>query len=95
LSRDEEARAAELESQIVARERVADTDRARARDRAKAEPARSGRAGGQGLLAARAAVEYNYVVRDVRRIVVVGGAVVALLAVVYVLVDLVHVITIS
>ena len=95
LSRDEEARAAELESQIVARDRTAETERNRARDRAKAEPVRPGRAGGQGLLAARAAAEYNYVVRDVRRILVVGGAVAAILAVLYVLIDVARVITIS
>jgi hypothetical protein len=95
LSRDEEARAAELESQIVSRERAADTERARARDRAKVEPARPGRAGGQGLLAARAAQEYDYLVRDIRRIVLVGGTVAAMMGVLYVLVDIFHVVTIS
>jgi hypothetical protein len=95
LSRDEEARAAELESQIVARERVTDNDLARARDRAKTEPTRSGRAGGQGLLAARAAKEYDYLVRDIRRIVFVGGMVAAIMAALYVLVDVAHLVTIS
>ena len=95
LSRDEEARAAELESQIVARERVTDNDLARSRDRAKTEPTRSGRAGGQGLLAARAAKEYDYLVRDIRRIVFVGGMVAAIMAVLYVLVDVAHLVTIS
>jgi hypothetical protein len=95
LSRDEEARAAELESQIVARERVADTDLARTRDRAKTEPTRSGRAGGQGLLAARAAKEYDYLVRDIRRIVFVGGMVAAIMAALYVLIDVAHLVTIS
>lgn len=95
LSRDEEARAADLESQIVARERVADTERARARDRAKAEPIRSGRAGGQGLLAVRAAKEYDYLVRDVRRIVFVGGMLAAIMAALYVVVDVLHLVTIS
>jgi hypothetical protein len=95
LSRDEEARAAELESHIVARERVTDNDLARARDRAKTEPTRSGRAGGQGLLAARAAKEYDYLVRDIRRIVFVGGMVAAIMAALYVLVDVAHLVTIS
>lgn len=95
LSRDEEARAADLESQIVARERVADTDRARDRDRVKAEPTRSGRAGGQGLLAARAVKEYDYLVRDIRRIVFVGGVLAAIMAALYVLVDIFHVVTVS
>ena len=95
LSRDEEARAAELESHIVAREHVADTDRARARDRVKTEPTRSGQAGGQGLLAARAAKEYDYLVRDIRRIVVVGGMLAAIMAALYVLVDVFHLVTIG
>jgi hypothetical protein len=95
LSRDEEARAAELESQIVARDRVVETDRARARDRAKIEPARSGRAGGQGLLAVHAAKEYDYLVRDIRRIVAVGGLLAGIMAVLYVLVDVLHVVRVS
>ena len=96
LSDAEEARAAELESEIVAQERSADVGRARARDRGRAiETARPSRSGGQGLLAARAAEEYGYVVRDVRRILFVGGAMAAALAVLYVLIDVAHVVTIS
>jgi hypothetical protein len=96
LSEAEEARAAELESQIVAQERAAQAGQTRARDRARAtETARPGRPGGQGLLAARAAEEYAYVVRDVRRILVVGGGLVAALAALYVLIDVAHVVTIS
>ena len=96
LSDAEEARAAELESQIVAQERAAEAGRTRARDRVRAtEAARPGRSGGQGLLAAKAAEEYAYVVRDVRRIMVVGGGLVATLAVLYVLIDVAHIVTIS
>ena len=96
LSAAEEARAAEIESQIVAQERAADATRARTRDRGRVtETARPGRAGGQGLLAARAAEEYGYVVRDVRRILAVGGSIVVILAVLYVLIDVAHVVTIS
>jgi hypothetical protein len=96
LSAEEETRAADLESQIVAQERAAETGRARFRERARSpEPERPGRARGQGLLAARAAEEYAYVVRDVRRILVVGGGLVATLAVIYVLVDVLHVVTIG
>ena len=96
LSAAEEARAAELESEIVAQDRAAEVGRSRARDRVRAtETARPGRAGGQGLLAARAAEEYGYVVRDVRRIVLVAGAMVAALAVIFVLIDVAHVFTIS
>jgi hypothetical protein len=94
LSEQEEARAAELETQIVAQERAVESGRNRFRDRSRvAEVERPGRAHGQGLLAARAAEEYAYVVRDVRRIVVVGGAMAGILAVAYVLVDLLHVVT--
>jgi hypothetical protein len=47
------------------------------------------------LLAARAAEEYAYVVRDVRRIVRVGGSLAAALAVIYVLVDVLHLVTVG
>ena len=53
------------------------------------------RPAGQGLLATRAAEEYGYVVRDVRRILQVGGAVAAALAVLYVMIDILRVVTIS
>jgi hypothetical protein len=96
LSDAEEARAAELEQEIVAQDRQADAGRARVRERPRdAEVTRPGRPAGQGLLAARAAEEYAYVVRDVRRIMVVGGGIAAALAVLYVLIDVAHVVTIS
>ena len=94
LTQQEEANAAELESQIVARDKAAATSVARPRDRARAtEPDRSIKPKGQGILAARAAEEYGYVVRDVRRILRWGGVMVATLAVLFVLVDVMHVIT--
>jgi len=95
LSATEEARAAELESQIVAQERDAELNRSRSRDRSRGETTRAGRPAGQGLLATRAAEEYGYVVRDVRRILQVGGAVAAALAVLYVMIDILRVVTIS
>jgi hypothetical protein len=96
LSATEEARAAELESQIIAQEKDAEQNRSRARDRSRVgEAARPGRPAGQGLLATRAAEEYGYVVRDVRRILQVGGAVAAALAVLYVMIDILRVVTIS
>jgi len=94
LSVDEEARAAELESRIVAQERAAETVRSRARQTAGRFP-EARRAGSQGLLAARAAEEYAYVVRDVRRILIVGGSLAAVLAVLFVLIDILHVISIA
>jgi hypothetical protein len=96
LSESEEARAAELEAQIVAQERVAEAGRDRAKERTRAtETTRPGKAGGQGLLAVRAAEEYAYVVRDVRRILVVGGALALSMVALYILIDVAHVITIS
>lgn len=98
LSEAEEARAAELESEILAQERAAETghDRERERERDRgSQAARSGRGGSQGLLAAKTAEEYAYVIRDVRRILVVAGAMAAALAAIYVLVNVAHVITIS
>ena len=96
LSEAEETRAAELESEIVAQERVSDTAKNRARDRARAaEATRPGRAGGQGLLAVKAAEEYAYVVRDVRRILMVGSVLVLALIVAFVLIDVVRVVSIG
>jgi hypothetical protein len=43
-------------------------------------------------LATRAAEEYGYVRRDVRRIAIVGGGLLAILAILYILVDVVRVI---
>jgi hypothetical protein len=94
LSAAEEARAAELESEILAQERAAEAGRDRARERDRGTQT-TRRAGSQGLLAARTAEEYAYVVRDIRRILVVSGAIVAALAAIYVLVNVAHVITIS
>jgi hypothetical protein len=96
LSAAEEARAAELESEIIAEERAAEAGRNRARERTKvSEPVRAGRPGGQGLLAARAAEEYAYVVRDVRRILFVGGMIAVALIALYLAIDVAHVITVS
>jgi hypothetical protein len=93
LSVDEEARAAELEGRIVAQERAAEASRSRSRQTTARTDTR--RATAQGLLAARSAEEYNYVVRDVRRILVVGGSLAAVMAVLFLLVDVLRVISIS
>jgi hypothetical protein len=93
LSDAEEARAAELESQIVAQEHAAQANLNRSRDRSRgAEPDRMGRARGQSPLAIRAAEEYGYVTRDVRRIIRVGALMAATLGVMFVLIDVLHVI---
>ena len=88
LSETEEARAAELEQEIVARERAAETARTRARDRRPSDPA-AGRAEprvrGGSLVAT--SVEYDYVRRDVQRIIRVGGSLIGLLAILFLLID--------
>ncbi len=96
LTEAEEARAAELEAALVAEERVAEASRSRARERGRAEPAFVGRARTRegSLLAARAEEEYAYVVRDVKRIVRVGGGLIGILAILFVLIDVAKVIRI-
>src|SRR5207249_8462204 len=90
------ARAAELEAQMLGEERAAGAGRARARERKRGDIAAMGAAPGRSregsLLAARAEEEYAYVVRDVRRIARVGGSLVGLLAILFVLIDVTHVI---
>jgi len=88
---EEEARAAELEAAILAEERAAEQSR-RGRDRER-RPV-EGAIYSSAPLAIRAAEEYAYVQRDVRRIVVVGGSLLLVLAILYVLVNVTHTIAI-
>lgn len=78
LTPAEEARAAELEAQIVAAEREAEVVAGRARERSRrpVEPEVRAR---PGSIAVRAQEEYAYVSRDVRRLVLIGGSLIALL----------------
>jgi len=92
LPERDEAIASAVESPIAAPARPVEAGFSRQRDRAAGEAEKSARARNQGLLAARAAEEYGYVVRDVRRILRVGGLMVAVLAVFFVLIDLMRVI---
>ncbi len=91
LTPEEEARAAELEARIVADERAAEDARRRTADRRRGGPpaaeARVGSRPASGL-AVRAAEEYAYVGRDVRRITLVGGSLVILLLVLWALTHL-------
>jgi hypothetical protein len=94
LSEAEEARAEELERDVVARDKAAEAALARSRDRrprsdAGTSPEARIRTGG---LHQAASVEYEYVQRDVRRIVRVGGSLIGLLAVLFVLIDVLGVI---
>jgi hypothetical protein len=76
LTAEEEARAGELEAAIVAEERTAEKSKARART-SRSVDAEASRP--TSTLAISAAEEYAYVARDVRRITVVGGSLVAFL----------------
>ena len=89
MTHEEEARAAELEAAILAEEKVAE-DARRARDRGR-RPA-EGAIYSSTPLATRAAEEYGYVRRDVRRIAVVGGSLLGILAILHVLVNVARVI---
>ncbi|MEX1172277.1 MAG: hypothetical protein WEG56_06660 [Chloroflexota bacterium] len=77
LTEEEAARAAELEAKILADERAAEESARRGRAttrRGSTDPVAR-----PGALGVRAAEEYGYVVRDVRRIAVIGGALIAVL----------------
>lgn len=88
VTREEEARAAELEAAILAEEQVA-ADSRRTREGARRQvEAPAIRIGGAAVpLSVRAADEYAYVKRDVRRIAVVGGFLLGILVVLEVLVN--------
>jgi len=63
------------------------------RDRAEtAAPVRGRGAQPSGLLAARAAEEYDYVAKDIRHIGVVGGGLLVILILLWVLIEVAHVI---
>jgi hypothetical protein len=77
ITPEEEARAAELEAEIVAAERQAERAARPSRDRIT--PAEAGPRVRSGSIAVRAAEEYGYVSRDVRRIILIGGSLVTFL----------------
>jgi hypothetical protein len=78
LTPQEEARAAELEAEIVATERQAEQSAQVARRRSEATTLAQPRVRA-GSIAVRASEEYGYVSRDVRRIALIGGSLVAVL----------------
>jgi hypothetical protein len=86
LTAAEEARAAELEAEILASERAAETNITRARERAR-RPAETEVRVRAGSIAERASHEYAYVARDVRKIAVIGGSLIALLLALWVVVQ--------
>jgi hypothetical protein len=90
LTQAELDRAAELEARIVADERAAEAAQRRGATRGRsADPAR-----GLEPLSVRAADEYAYVRRDVLRIARIGGMLLGVLAVLYLLIDVTHTIVI-
>jgi hypothetical protein len=94
VTREEELRAAELEAAILAEQTAAEASR-RTRERARRPTADA--VGGVSYssvpLSVRAADEYGYVKRDIRRIAIVGGFLIAILAVLEVLVNGAHLFT--
>lgn len=87
---EEEARAAELEAAILAEEKTAeDARRRRSVDRQGRAPL-EGAIYSSSSLATRASEEYAYVRRDVRRIAIVGGGLLAVLAIIDILVNVTH-----
>jgi hypothetical protein len=77
LTDEEEARAAQLEAAIVAEERQAEAATTKARTPRPDPIART------SSLEVSAAEEYAYVARDIRRIAIVGGSLVALLVILW------------
>ncbi|MBA2718723.1 MAG: hypothetical protein H0U52_05660 [Chloroflexi bacterium] len=92
----EEARAAELEAAIVAEEQAAETAR-RNRERGRRIGGSAEAVGGVSYtsvpLAVRAAEEYGYVKRDMRRIVILAGFLLGILVVLQILVNGMHLFT--
>jgi hypothetical protein len=92
LTPDEERRAAEIEARILEEERAADgvrrrrEGRERERDEGRVVTAQT------GSLAIAASEEYAYVMRDVRRIVTIGGGLLIILFGLFVLIEVAHVI---
>jgi hypothetical protein len=78
LTPDEEARAGDLEARIVAAERANEEPVRTRRERIASVSDEVGRVR-TGSIAIRAAEEYGYVSRDVRRIGAIGGSLLAIL----------------
>jgi hypothetical protein len=92
LTEAEERRAAELEKQLLADEKAAETARTRTRERASRDVVGTGPVGN---LAVRAEAEYAYVGRDVKDIVRIASILLAVLFALWILIDVTKVISIS
>jgi hypothetical protein len=93
LTEAELERAAELEAEATARERAAIAESIRRRSRTHHAEANLLAGDVNAPLSVRAAHEYAYVARDVRRILLTGGLMVAILAVLAVLINVMGVIS--
>jgi hypothetical protein len=90
LTETETARAAELEAQLLVEERAAETARKRT------QQPRTGRDGGPaGTIALRADVEYAYVARDIKDIVRIAALLLAILFLLWIVIDVLHVVPIG
>jgi hypothetical protein len=93
LTEAEIARAAELEAEATAKERAAIADSLRRRARASQEQDLVPAGDLNQPLSVRAAHEYAYVARDVKRIAITASLMIAILAVLHVLVNVMGVIS--
>jgi hypothetical protein len=84
LTDEEEARAAEIEARLVAAERSAE-EAARRQTRGGRTPDREAPVR-SGSIAVRASEEYAYVIRDVRRLALIGGSLLVLLVLLWVVI---------
>jgi hypothetical protein len=93
LTADEMRRAEELEAEATRREKAAITEQLRRRSRA--EDVADNRYAGDvnAPLKVRAAHEYAYVARDVKRIALTGGLMVGILAALHILINVLGVIS--
>lgn len=92
LTEAEVERAAQLEAEATAKEKAAIAESLRRRNRAQVEDA--GATGDVNApLSVRASHEYAYVSRDVKKIALTGGLMLAILAVLHVLVNVMEVVT--
>jgi hypothetical protein len=93
LTEAELERAAELEAEATARERAAIAESIRRRSRSRHPEANLLAGDVNAPLSVRASHEYAYVARDVRRILLTGGLMVAILAVLAILINVMGVIS--
>ena len=93
LTEAEVQRAAELEAEATAKEKAAIADSLRRRNRAAAAEDTPLKGDVNAPLSVRAAHEYAYVSRDVKRIAATGGLMLGILLVLHVLVNVMRVIT--